>query len=70
MNESNYSTASDPEIALGVECALPWTAAPKLARVNPKLLRGMTGHRANSRDLSGESAAGAAIRSIFIPKLV
>ncbi len=70
MNESNYSTASDPEIALGVECALPWTNAPSLARVNPKLLRAITGRRINSWDLSENSSAGKAIRSIFIPKLV
>ena len=43
MNESNYSTASDPEIALGVECALPCATAPSLARVSPKLLRTITG---------------------------
>ena len=70
MNESNYSTASDPEIALGVECALPWTNSPRLARVNPTLFRAIAGRRTISRDFSGNPAAGAAIRSIFIPKLV
>ena len=70
MNENNYSTASDPEIALGVECALPWIASPSLARVNPMLLRAITGRRTISRDSSGNPSAGAAIRSIFIPKLV
>lgn len=70
MNESNYSTASDPEIALGVECALPCATAPSLARVSPKLLRTITGRGTIFRDSSGNSSAGKVIRSIFIPKLV
>lgn len=70
MNDSNYCTASDPEIALGVECALPWTTAPSLARVNPKLLRTITGRRTSARDSSSRAPDRAGIRSIFMPKLV
>ena len=84
MNDASYSTASDADIALGFECALPWTTAPALARVNPvrlhpaqrnlrlntRLLGTISGHRAISRNSSENPTTGAAVRSMFIPKLV
>lgn len=70
MSESCYSTLTDPEVALGVECALPWNLAPALARVCPETIGDSAENRTISRNSYKNSNTSAPIRSVFIPKLV